>query len=88
MADARPPALPFQTTPSIPQASQQPTQPVQQSIAPDQPVPTQPVQHIPQLIWSHFKSEFSGKPEEEAEAHLLRRNDWMDTHQFQEGMKV
>ena len=30
---------------------------------------------------------FSGKPED-AEAHLLRTNDWMDTHQFQEGDKV
>ena len=43
---------------------------------------------MPQLNWSHFKPEFSGKPEENAEAHLLRMNDWMDTHQFQEGVKV
>ena len=49
--------------------------------------PTQQVQHIPQLNWSHFMPEFSGKPED-AEAHLLRTNDWMDTHQFQEGVKV
>ena len=27
-------------------------------------------------------------PEEGAEAHLLRTNDQMDTHQFQEGVKV
>ena len=40
------------------------------------------------LNWSHFKPEFSGKPEEDAEAHLLRTNDWMDTNQFQEGVKV
>ena len=40
------------------------------------------------LNWSHFKPEFSGKPEEDAEAHLLRTNDWMNTHQFQEGVKV
>ena len=42
---------------------------------------------MPQLNWSHFKPEFSEKPEEDAEAPLLRMNDWMDTHQFQEGVK-
>ena len=35
-----------------------------------------------------FKPELSGKPEEDAEAHLLRMNDWMDTHAFSEGVKV
>ena len=49
--------------------------------------PAQQAQHIPQLKWSHFKPEFTGKPEEDAEAHLLRMNDWMNTHQFQEGVK-
>ena len=48
----------------------------------------QQIQHMPQLNWSHFKPEFSGKPEEDAEAHLLRTNDWMDMHQIQEGVKV
>ena len=48
----------------------------------------QQAQHILQLNWSHFKPEFSGKPEEDAEAHLLRTNKWMDTHQFQEGIQV
>ena len=33
-----------------------------------------------------FKPDYSGKPEEDAEAHLLRANDWRDTHQFQEGV--
>ena len=28
-------------------------------------------QHIININWSHFKTEFSGKPEEDAEAHLL-----------------
>ena len=42
---------------------------------------------MPQLNWSHFKSEFSRKPED-AEACLLRTEVWMDTHQFQEGGKV
>ena len=39
---------------------------------------------MPQLNWPHFKPEFAGKPDEDAEAHLLRMNDWMDTHAFQE----
>ena len=41
--------------PAAPQASQQP--------APQ-------AQHIPWLNWSHLKPEFSGKPEEDAEAHI------------------
>ena len=40
------------------------------------------------LNWSNFKPEFLGKPEEDAEAHLLHSNDWMDTHRFKEGIKV
>ena len=44
-------------------------------------------QHILQLNWSHFKAEFSGK-RGDAEAHLPRTNDWIDMHQFQEGVKV
>ena len=54
----------------------------------NQPIPTQQMQHIPQLNWSHFKPEFSGRPEEDAEAHLLRTNEWMGTHEFPEGVKV
>ena len=38
-------------------------------------------QHI-HMNWSNFKPEFSGKPEEDAEAHLLHSNDWMNTHHF------
>ena len=38
--------------------------------------------------WSHFKPEFMGKPEEDAEAHLLCTNDWMQTHNFEENVKV
>ena len=45
-------------------------------------------QQMPQLNWSHFKPEFPGKPEEDAESHLLRTNNWMNTHQFQEDIKV
>ena len=43
---------------------------------------------MPQLHWSHFKPEFWGKPDEDAEAHLLRTNDWMDTHAFPDCVKV
>ena len=43
---------------------------------------------MPPLNWSHFKPKFPGKPDEDAEAHLLKTNDWMDTHRFQEDDKV
>ena len=43
---------------------------------------------MPLLNWSHFKPEYSGKPDEDAEAHLLRTNDWMDIHRFQDHIKV
>ena len=41
-----------------------------------------------QLNWSYFKPEFSGKPEEDVEAHLLRTNNWIETHNFQNDQKV
>ena len=44
-------------------------------------------QHL-HINWSNFKPEFSGKPEEDAEAHLLRSNDWMNTHHFNDDVKV
>ena len=59
-----------------------PASPVQPIVLPAQPGP------IPWLNWSHFKPEFAGKPDEDAEAHLLRMNDWMDNHAFQGGVKV
>ena len=40
------------------------------------------------LNWSHFKPEFSGTPEDDAKGHLLRTNDWMETHNFPEAVKV
>ena len=40
-----------------------------------------------QLNWSQFKPDFSGKPEEDAEAHLLRIIDWMTTHDFPDDPK-
>ena len=42
---------------------------------------------MPQLNWSYFKQEFSGKPEEDVVAHLLRANDWMETHNFPDNAK-
>ena len=41
-----------------------------------------------QLNWSYFKPEFSGKMEEDAVAHLLETNKWMNTHSFPEDTKV
>ena len=45
-------------------------------------------QQIVHLNWYHFKPEFSGKPDEDAETHLLCTNDWMNAHYFVEGVKV
>ena len=44
-------------------------------------------QHL-HINWSNFTPEFSGKPEENAEAHLLCSNDWMNAHRFVDGIKV
>ena len=49
--------------------------------------PQQLGQQIVYLNWSHFKIEFSGKPNEEAGAHLLCTNDWINAHHFVEGVK-
>ena len=45
-------------------------------------------QQVVHLNWSNFKPEFSGKPDEDAEAHLLCLNDWMNAHHFVDGVKV
>ena len=56
--------------------------------------PVGPPQSVPRIIhqqminWSNFKPEFPGKPEEDAEAHLLHTNDWMQMHQFGDNAKV
>ena len=51
---------------------------------------TKPIQPAPmlQLNQSHFKPDFAGNPNNDVEAHLLRTNDWMDTHASPEGVKV
>ena len=89
MDDRGPPAAlqPPAILPVVP-----PVPPVQPPSPPAQPVvpPTQPVQQglMPKLNWSHFKPGFAGKPDEDAEGHLVGTDDWMDTHAFQEGVKV
>ena len=62
-----------------------------QVLQPPQQPPLQPLQ--PQqahmcMNWSHFMPEYSGKPEDNVEAHLLRTNDWMNTHDFPDDVKV
>ena len=54
------------------------------------PVPAQPpiLMANNQLNWSHFRPEFSGKPKEDVEAHLLRTEDWMTTHNIPEEEKM
>ena len=53
-----------------------PVHPVQPLAPPTQPAvpPIQPGP-MPELNCSLFKPEFAGKPDEDAEAHLLRTND-------------
>ena len=60
-------------------------------VAVPQPVPAQlapaGVVPIPQIIYQNWigkKPEFSGKPEEDAESHLLSTKDWMEMHNFPE----
>ena len=53
--------------------------------------PTGIVMLAPQIIYQNWvgkKPEFSGKPEEDAESHLLSTRDWMEAHNFPEGEKV
>ena len=57
-----------------------PMQPPQQ-LAPAQPVPTGLVAPAPQIVYQNWigkKPEFSGKPKEDAESHLLSTRDWME----------
>ena len=62
-----------------------PVQPLQQ------PVPAGIVMPTPQMIYQNWigkKPEISGKPEENAESHLLSTRDRMEAHNFPEGDKV
>ena len=67
-----------------------PVQPPQQP-APVQPVPTGPVVPAPQVFYQNWigkKPEFSGKPEEDAESHLLSTRGWVEAHNFPDEVKV
>ena len=56
-----------------------PNQPPNPPANPPNPMqPQNPPPQVPQLSWSYFKPEFSGKPGEDAVAHLLRNNVWME----------
>ena len=67
-----------------------PVQPLQQ-LVPMQLAPAGIVMPAPQIFYQNWigkKPEFSGKPEEDAESHLLSTRDWMEVHNFPEGEKV
>ena len=64
----------------------QPSQPASQ-----QPGPVGPVVPAPQVFYQNWigkKPEFSVKPEEDAESHLLSTRDWMEAHNFPDGVRV
>ena len=71
-----------------PSQQQQQQQNQQQQLQQQIQDPAGPQQQLVHLNWSNFKPEFSGKPDEDAEAHLLHSNDWMNTHHFVDGVKV
>ena len=91
------PANPNAENPAAQNQDQNPNQdqnqvPAGQVPAP-QPVPAQPAPAgvVPQFVYQNWigkKPEFSGKPEEDAESHLLSTRDWMEAHNFPEGEKV
>ena len=69
--------------------AQVPIQPVPQPApAPLAPAGVIPVPQIVYQNWIGKKPEFSGKPEEDAESHLLSTRDLMEVHNFPEGEKV
>ena len=74
--------------PPPPQNPQVPLIPNAPQVPPAPEAPHVLTPHIPLLNWCHFKPEYSRKPDKDAEAHLLRTNDWMDTHGFQDHVKV
>ena len=66
-----------------------PIQPPQ--LAPAQPVPAGLVVPAPQVVYQNWvgkKPEFSGKPEEDVESHLLRTRDCMEAHDFPNKVEV
>ena len=61
-----------------------PVQPPQQLVPASQsPVGlVVPASQVVYQNWVGKKPEFSGKPEEDAESHLLSTRDWMEAHNF------
>ena len=81
----QPPQQPAPVQPG-PVGSVVPAQP-----APVQPVSSGPVAPAPQVFYQNWigkKPEFSGKPKEDAELHLLSTRDWMEAHNFPDEVKV
>ena len=75
--------------PAGPAPAPGPAQPVPQ-LVPAQLAPAG-VMPIPQIFYQNWigkKPEFSGKPEEDAESHLLSTRDWMEVHNFPEGESI
>ena len=59
--------------------------------APVQPVPIGLVVPAPQVFYQNWigkKPEFSDRPEEDMESHLLSTRDWMEAHNFPNQVKV
>ena len=87
--------IPNQTLDLPPEEQEQPNQPrdlpAEEPEQPNNPVDLPDNPPVPManthLNWSHFKPDFSGKPED-VEVHLLRTNNWMNTHQFPDDQKV
>ena len=76
--------------PNPPPAPVQAAQAAQTAQAPQVLQATQAPQgeQIVHLNWSSFKPKFSGKCDEDAEAHLLYTNNWMNAHHFIDDVKV
>ena len=75
--------------PAGPPPAPGPAQPVPQ-LVPAQLAPAGVVP-VPQIFYQNWigkKPEFSSKPEDYAESHLLSTREWMEVHNFPEGEKV
>ena len=62
-----------------------------QQLAPAQPIPAGLVIPASQVFYQNWigkKPEFSGKPEEDAESHLLSTRDWKEADNFPNEVKV
>ena len=79
-------------TPSVGPAVPAPPAPAPPTPGPDWlalQVPAAPQVHVgQQMNWSHFRSEFAGKPEGDGKAHLLCTNDQMNKHNFPGDVRV